>query len=41
VVLVGVLNRVEVWDEDIWEKYRGATEKEGENIAERLKELGI
>lgn len=41
VVLVGVLNRVEVWDEDIWEKYKGATEKEGENIAERLKELGI
>lgn len=40
-VLVGVLNRVEVWDEDRWEKYKGATEKEGENIAERLKELGI
>ena len=41
VVLVGVLNRVEIWDEDIWEKYKGVTEKEGENIAERLKELGI
>ena len=41
VVLVGVLNRVEVWDEDTWEKYKGVTEKEGENIAERLKELGI
>ncbi len=40
-VLVGVLNRVEVWDEDKWESYKGATEKEGENIAERLKELGI
>ncbi len=40
-VLVGVLNRVEVWDEATWEKYKGATEKEGENIAERLKELGI
>lgn len=40
-VLVGVLNRVEVWDEDSWEKYKNTTEKEGENIAERLKELGI
>ncbi len=40
-VLVGVLNRIEVWDEDRWEKYKGVTEKEGENIAERLKELGI
>ena len=40
-VLVGVLNRVEVWDEEKWENYKGATEKEGENIAERLKELGI
>lgn len=40
-ILVGVLNRIEVWDEGVWEKYKGVTEKEGENIAERLKELGI
>lgn len=40
-VLVGVMNRIEVWDESVWEKYKGMTEKEGENIAERLKELGI
>ncbi|MCD5384772.1 MAG: division/cell wall cluster transcriptional repressor MraZ [Candidatus Pacebacteria bacterium] len=40
-VLVGVMNRIEVWDEFVWEKYKGMTEKEGENIAERLKELGI
>jgi MraZ protein len=40
-VLVGLLNRIEVWDEGKWEKYKGVTEKEGENIAERLKELGI
>lgn len=41
VILVGVLNRIEVWDENVWEKYKGTTEKEGGNIAERLKELGI
>lgn len=40
-VMVGVFNRVEVWDEGLWEKYKGMTEKEGENIAERLKELGV
>lgn len=41
VVLVGLLNRIEVWDEDSWNKYKDQTEKESENIAERLKELGI
>lgn len=41
VVLVGVLSRIEVWNEETWDKYKGKTEKEGENIAERLKELGI
>ncbi len=39
--LIGVLNRIEVWDEEAWDKYKSKTEKEGDNIAERLKELGI
>jgi len=41
VSLIGVLNRVEIWSEEVWDKYRSQTEKEGDNIAERLKELGI
>lgn len=41
VALIGLLNRIEVWDEENWNKYKTKTEKEGENIAERLKELGI
>ena len=39
--IIGVLNRIEIWDEEEWRRYKGKTEKEGENIAERLKELGI
>ncbi len=39
--IVGVLNRIEIWNEDLWNKYKNKTEKEGDNIAEGLKELGI
>ncbi len=39
--VIGVLNRIEVWSEEAWDKYKNQTEKEGDNIAERLKELGI
>ncbi len=41
VSLIGVLNRIEIWGEESWDKYKNQTEKEGDNIAERLKELGI
>jgi MraZ protein len=41
VSLIGVLNRIEIWSEDVWDKYKDQTEKEGDSIAERLKELGI
>ncbi len=41
VSLIGVLNRIEIWGEESWDKYKEKTEKEGDNIAERLKELGI
>ena len=36
VVLVGVAVRVEVWNKDIWEKYKKRTESEGEKTAEKL-----
>lgn len=39
--IIGVLNRIEIWNEDLWNKYKNKTEKEGDNIAEGLKELGI
>ena len=41
VVIAGVYNRVEIWDEKKWKEYKQKTEKEVGDIAERLKELGV
>lgn len=41
VVIAGLFNRIEIWDETTWNRYKQKTEKEVGNIAERLKELGI
>ncbi len=41
VVLAGLYNRIEVWDEKKWNFYKQKTEQEAGDIAERLKELGV
>ncbi|PIZ00694.1 cell division/cell wall cluster transcriptional repressor MraZ [bacterium (Candidatus Gribaldobacteria) CG_4_10_14_0_8_um_filter_33_9] len=41
VVIAGLYNRVEIWDEDKWQEYQKKTEMEVGDMAERLKELGI
>lgn len=41
VVIAGLYNRIEIWDEMKWKEYKEKTEKEVGNIAERLKELGV
>tara|TARA_Y100000310_G_scaffold345070_1_gene461588 strand:+ start:7209 stop:7640 length:432 start_codon:yes stop_codon:yes gene_type:complete len=41
VVVAGVYNRIELWDEKHWKTYQAKTEKEVGDIAERLKELGV
>lgn len=41
VVIAGLYNRIEVWDENRWNIYKEKTEKEAGDIAERLKELGV
>jgi len=41
VVIAGVYNRIEIWDERKWKEYKAKTEKEVGDIAERLKELGV
>lgn len=41
VVLVGVLNRLEIWSEDNWKDYKKNSEKSIGDIAEKLGELGI
>ena len=41
VVITGVYNRLEVWDEDRWRAYKGEVEKNTDMIAEKLGELGL
>jgi len=41
VVIAGVYNRLEIWDEAKWENYKQKIEKEVGDIAQRLGELGV
>jgi MraZ protein len=41
IVLTGIYNRLEIWDEKNWEVYKQKTEKESGDIAEKLGDLGI
>ncbi len=40
-VIAGLYDRLEIWDEVKWEKYKKDTEKQSNEIAEHLGELGI
>ena len=41
VVIAGLYNRLEVWDEKMWTKYQRTSEKDSNEIAEGLVDLGI
>ncbi|MDP3970881.1 MAG: division/cell wall cluster transcriptional repressor MraZ [bacterium] len=41
VVVAGLYNRLEIWDEAAWNKYKTNTEKDSNEIAETLGELGV
>ena len=41
VIIAGVSNRLEIWDEDKWGTYKANLEKNSDSIAEKLGELGI
>jgi len=41
VIIAGVYNRLEVWDKSRWEMFKQQSEKEVDNMAERLGELGV
>lgn len=41
IIIAGLFNRVEIWDENKWKNYKNKTEKEVGDMAERLKELGV
>ncbi len=40
-IVAGVFNRLEIWDEKIWDSYKDSVEKESTNIANELGDLGI
>lgn len=41
VVVAGLYNRLEIWDEGAWEDYKSHTEEESGDIAEQLGELAV
>ena len=41
VVIAGLFNRLEIWDEEKWNAYGSELEKNSDSIAEKLGELGI
>ena len=41
VILAGVSDRIEVWDETIWNEYKHRIEKSADQMAEKLGDLGI
>ena len=41
VVVIGLGNRIEVWDKKLWDDYKVKTEAQVGSMAERLEELGI
>jgi MraZ protein len=40
-VITGLYNRLEIWDKKAWERYTTKTEKNAEDIAEQMGELGV
>ncbi len=41
VVLIGVQNRLEIWNEKSWTDYKRQAEKQADSLAEKLSGLGI
>lgn len=41
VVVTGLYDRLEIWDEKAWQQYKATTEKDSNEIAETLGELGV
>ncbi len=41
VIVAGLYNRIEIWDQENWDKYKTQTESQSGEIAERMGELGV
>ncbi len=41
IIVTGLYNRIEIWDEEKWMQYKQKTEAQSDEIAEKLGEMGI
>jgi len=41
VVLAGIHNRIEIWDENKWTEYKAQIELEADSLAEKLGTIGV
>ena len=41
VVLIGVQNRVEIWNEKAWDEYKQLVERKADTLAEKLGQVGV
>jgi len=41
IIIAGVYNRLEIWDKARWDMFKKESEKEVDNMAERLGQLGV
>jgi len=41
VVLIGVQNRVEIWNEKAWDEYKQLVERKADTLAEKLGQIGV
>lgn len=41
IIIAGLYNKLEIWDESLWNKYKHSTERKSGDIAEALGELGV
>lgn len=41
VTIAGLYNRIEIWSEELWTKYKKQTESQSNKIAEQLGSLGV
>ena len=40
-IVTGLYNRIEIWNDEAWKKYKTETESQSNEIASRLSQLGI
>lgn len=41
ITIIGLFNRIEIWDASLWKKYREGAEKQMDDYVSKLKDLGI